>query len=105
MFGVLMFIPVVAEAVDRLCDRAEEAERVSSKAYAEGVAVGEAIASAAPHLAERPFVGAETQKMTLPGVGTLKVTPNEAVALNGDPGSKEFRVALATALARRNAGM
>jgi hypothetical protein len=104
MLGILAVIPMITEAVDRFCDQAEEAERLSSKDYAEAVAVAEGLATAAPQLAERPFVG-PFQNITIPGVGTLKATPNEAVALSGDPRSKEFRLALATAIARRNAGM
>jgi hypothetical protein len=105
MFGVFALIPVIAEAVDRLCDQAEEAERVSSKAYAKAIAISEGLADEAPALAGVPYEGTRRREVTLPGVGVISLTPNEEVALSGDPGSREFRVALATALARRNAGM
>lgn len=106
MFGALMLVPFVAEAVDRLCSSAEEADRVSSREYARATVVGQEL-SAIDGMGEARYVDFNNLvEVNVPGVGVVWATPNEARTLSRDPREsarveKEFAKALAAALARR----
>ena len=106
MFGALMLVPLVAEAVDRLCSSAEEADRVSSRSYARATVGGQKLSSTDGMQKARYVDFDDLVEVNVPGVGVVWATPNEARTLSRDPREssrveKEFAKALAAALARR----
>lgn len=93
----LLALPAVAGAVSSFCATARESKRQSSPSFVRSWVEGETISD---HVPAGYVVGAQPTET----VRGLRVTPNEAVALRGDPSNPDFVRAVATATARAKRG-
>lgn len=93
----LLALPAVAGAVSSFCATARESKRQSRPNFVRGWAEGKVIAD---HVPGGYVVGAEATEM----FRDLRVTPNEAAALRGDPSNPDFVRAVAVATARAKRG-